>query len=130
MSSGVGGGNFFVWASVAFAPWSSRAQRSGSGSELSSSSANLFLFEVTVTFSFFRFRSNPMAEAQHFNRHSLAVLKLSDHRVPRFTMKRSRTSAGLLMFEKGAGIEVLLAHPGGPYFRKKDEDFGQFLKAR
>jgi predicted NUDIX family NTP pyrophosphohydrolase len=36
-------------------------------------------------------------------------------------MKRSKTSAGLLMFrrtEKGA--EVLLVHPGGPFFRKKD----------
>jgi predicted NUDIX family NTP pyrophosphohydrolase len=37
-------------------------------------------------------------------------------------MKRSRTSAGLLMFRKSPkGLEVLLAHPGGPYFRKKDD---------
>jgi predicted NUDIX family NTP pyrophosphohydrolase len=37
-------------------------------------------------------------------------------------MKRSRTSAGLLMFRKSPkGLEVLLAHPGGPYFRNKDE---------
>jgi predicted NUDIX family NTP pyrophosphohydrolase len=37
-------------------------------------------------------------------------------------MKRSRTSAGLLMFRKSPqGLEVLLAHPGGPYFRTKDE---------
>jgi predicted NUDIX family NTP pyrophosphohydrolase len=37
-------------------------------------------------------------------------------------MKRSRTSAGLLMFRKSPkGVEVLLAHPGGPYFRNKDE---------
>jgi predicted NUDIX family NTP pyrophosphohydrolase len=37
-------------------------------------------------------------------------------------MKRSRTSAGLLMFRKSpTGLEVLLAHPGGPYFRNKDE---------
>jgi len=36
-------------------------------------------------------------------------------------MKRSRTSAGLLMFrKKGDALEVLLAHPGGPYFRNKD----------
>src|SRR5437667_9200245 len=36
-------------------------------------------------------------------------------------MKRSRTSAGLLMFrKKGDPLEVLLAHPGGPYFRNKD----------
>jgi len=37
-------------------------------------------------------------------------------------MTRSRTSAGLLMFRKSPkGLEVLLAHPGGPYFRDKDE---------
>ena len=33
-----------------------------------------------------------------------------------------RISAGLLMYRIGArGIEVLLAHPGGPFFRNKDE---------
>ena len=33
-----------------------------------------------------------------------------------------RTSAGLLMYRIKEGvIEVLLAHPGGPYFAKKDE---------
>jgi predicted NUDIX family NTP pyrophosphohydrolase len=37
-------------------------------------------------------------------------------------MKRSRTSAGLLMFRrKQHDLEVLLVHPGGPYFRKKDD---------
>jgi predicted NUDIX family NTP pyrophosphohydrolase len=37
-------------------------------------------------------------------------------------MTRSRTSAGLLMFRKSPkGLEVLLAHPGGPFFRNKDE---------
>src|SRR2546421_12704663 len=37
-------------------------------------------------------------------------------------MTRSRTSAGLLMFRKcGDELEVLLAHPGGPYFRNKDD---------
>jgi predicted NUDIX family NTP pyrophosphohydrolase len=37
-------------------------------------------------------------------------------------MKRSRTSAGLLMFRNGKnGLEVLLVHPGGPFFRNKDE---------
>lgn len=35
---------------------------------------------------------------------------------------RSRTSAGLLMFRRtGAELEVLLVHPGGPFFRRKDE---------
>jgi predicted NUDIX family NTP pyrophosphohydrolase len=37
-------------------------------------------------------------------------------------MKRSRISAGLLMFrERKEGLEVLLVHPGGPYFQKKDD---------
>src|SRR3984893_6126159 len=36
---------------------------------------------------------------------------------------RSRISAGLLMFRRNAsgGLEVLLAHPGGPFFTKKDD---------
>jgi predicted NUDIX family NTP pyrophosphohydrolase len=33
------------------------------------------------------------------------------------------TSAGLLMFRRKDGLEVLLVHPGGPYFRKKDDGF-------
>jgi predicted NUDIX family NTP pyrophosphohydrolase len=33
----------------------------------------------------------------------------------------SRVSAGILLFRRrGAGIEVLLAHPGGPLFARKD----------
>lgn len=39
-------------------------------------------------------------------------------------MKRSmpRTSAGLLMYRmKDEALQVLLAHPGGPYFQRKDE---------
>jgi predicted NUDIX family NTP pyrophosphohydrolase len=35
---------------------------------------------------------------------------------------RSRISAGLLMFRKRTdGLDVLLVHPGGPFFRNKDE---------
>jgi predicted NUDIX family NTP pyrophosphohydrolase len=35
---------------------------------------------------------------------------------------RARVSAGLLMFRrKGRALEVLLAHPGGPFFDKKDD---------
>lgn len=35
--------------------------------------------------------------------------------------KRQRLSAGLLLFRRSAqGPEVLLAHPGGPYWRHKD----------
>lgn len=34
----------------------------------------------------------------------------------------AKLSAGLLMYRRrGEQIEVLLAHPGGPYFRNKDE---------
>lgn len=36
--------------------------------------------------------------------------------------QRSRLSAGLLMFRRRDGeMEVLLVHPGGPFFAKKDE---------
>ena len=36
-------------------------------------------------------------------------------------MTRSRIAAGLLMYRVREGeLEVLLAHPGGPFFRKKD----------
>jgi predicted NUDIX family NTP pyrophosphohydrolase len=36
--------------------------------------------------------------------------------------RRARTSAGILLFRRvGAGIEVLLGHPGGPYFDKRDD---------
>jgi predicted NUDIX family NTP pyrophosphohydrolase len=36
-------------------------------------------------------------------------------------MARSKTSAGLLMFCRRKGeLEVLLVHPGGPFFRNKD----------
>jgi hypothetical protein len=35
---------------------------------------------------------------------------------------RSRISAGLLMFRrKGSALEVLLVHPGGPFFQRKNE---------
>ena len=38
-----------------------------------------------------------------------------------YRVKRSKTSAGLLMFRKNQGnLEVLLVHPGGPFFRNKD----------
>ncbi len=36
---------------------------------------------------------------------------------------RSRTSAGLLLYRfRGGQLEVLLAHPGGPFFTHKDEE--------
>lgn len=38
-----------------------------------------------------------------------------------YRVKRSKTSAGLLMFrKKAAELELLLVHPGGPFFRNKD----------
>ena len=37
-------------------------------------------------------------------------------------MRRSKAiSAGLLAFRRRNGIEVLLAHPGGPFWAKKDD---------
>lgn len=34
---------------------------------------------------------------------------------------RTRTSAGILLFRRTpSGIEILLGHPGGPYFERKD----------
>jgi predicted NUDIX family NTP pyrophosphohydrolase len=37
-------------------------------------------------------------------------------------MRRStETSAGLLAFRRGNALEVLLAHPGGPFWAKKDD---------
>lgn len=37
-------------------------------------------------------------------------------------MRRSRDiSAGLLAFRRTGGLEVLLAHPGGPFWAKKDD---------
>jgi len=39
-----------------------------------------------------------------------------------FGMKRSKVSAGLLMFRRREGeLEVLLVHPGGPFFQNKDD---------
>ena len=36
-------------------------------------------------------------------------------------VKRSKTSAGLLLFRRKEGaLEVLLVHPGGPFFRNKE----------
>ena len=44
--------------------------------------------------------------------------------------KRSaRLSAGILLFrERDGRLEVLLGHPGGPFFAKKDEGFWTVLK--
>lgn len=34
--------------------------------------------------------------------------------------RRTEISAGILAFRRSKGFEVLLAHPGGPYWRNKD----------
>ncbi len=42
--------------------------------------------------------------------------------VPRRTPARPKVSAGILAYRRGTrGLEVLLVHPGGPFWRKKDE---------
>lgn len=35
--------------------------------------------------------------------------------------RRTEISAGILAFRRSKQLEVLLAHPGGPYWRKRDE---------
>ena len=35
--------------------------------------------------------------------------------------RRSETSAGILVFRRRPHLEVLLAHPGGPFWRSRDE---------
>ena len=35
--------------------------------------------------------------------------------------RRSDVSAGILAFRRRSGLELLLAHPGGPYWRNRDE---------
>ncbi len=36
-------------------------------------------------------------------------------------MPKSEQSAGILAFRRGKRLELLLAHPGGPYWRRKDD---------
>src|SRR5690349_19487230 len=38
-----------------------------------------------------------------------------------FVRRRVETSAGLVAFRRNGGLEVLLAHPGGPFWTKKDD---------
>jgi predicted NUDIX family NTP pyrophosphohydrolase len=35
--------------------------------------------------------------------------------------RRTEISAGLLVFRRRIGLEILLAHPGGPFWAKKDD---------
>ena len=36
-------------------------------------------------------------------------------------MRRTQISAGILVFRRKPALEVLLAHPGGPFWAKKDD---------
>jgi predicted NUDIX family NTP pyrophosphohydrolase len=36
-------------------------------------------------------------------------------------MRRTQISAGILAFRRKSALEVLLAHPGGPFWAKKDD---------
>jgi predicted NUDIX family NTP pyrophosphohydrolase len=45
----------------------------------------------------------------------------SARKSPLNSARRSTSSAGILMYRRGASkLEVLLVHPGGPYWRRKD----------
>jgi predicted NUDIX family NTP pyrophosphohydrolase len=44
------------------------------------------------------------------------------------TGQTSNVSAGLLAFRRVNGLEVLLAHPGGPFWAKKDDGFWSIPK--
>src|SRR4029453_14067621 len=44
--------------------------------------------------------------------------------------RRSETSAGLVAFRRREGLEVLLAHPGGPFWTKRDNGAWTIPKGR
>lgn len=46
---------------------------------------------------------------------------MSRRATSRATIRSGMTSAGLLAYRLKEGLEVLLAHPGGPFWSKKDE---------
>lgn len=49
--------------------------------------------------------------------------------VARANLKRSTVSAGILAYRQGArGLEILLVHPGGPFWRNKDSGAGSIPK--
>src|ERR1700709_2650853 len=52
---------------------------------------------------------------------SIALQNGSDMAALKTTSRRSKASAGVLAYRNGArGLEVLLVHPGGPFWRNKD----------
>ena len=63
-------------------------------------------------------------ESHPARKHSLENVFASqgNHRLKLLAMATDRVSAGLLMYRfKDGELQVFLAHPGGPYFKKKDE---------
>jgi predicted NUDIX family NTP pyrophosphohydrolase len=52
---------------------------------------------------------------------------MARHRKPKVD-KRGRLSAGILLWRRASEIEVLIGHPGGPYFARKDEGDWTVLK--
>jgi predicted NUDIX family NTP pyrophosphohydrolase len=44
--------------------------------------------------------------------------------------RKSETSAGLVAFRRGEGLEILLAHPGGPFWAKRDDGAWTIPKGR
>jgi predicted NUDIX family NTP pyrophosphohydrolase len=65
----------------------------------------------------------PMSPASHGKERSLrgTVPKDVTEETPLNSTRRSMSSAGILMYRRaGATLEVLLVHPGGPYWRARD----------
>jgi predicted NUDIX family NTP pyrophosphohydrolase len=84
--------------------------------------------KVCLAFTFVRsVNGTPHADVQHqFHEPQPSEWLASTIReasLPDLTSRRrSVSSAGILMYRRtGADLEVLLVHPGGPYWRKKDE---------
>jgi predicted NUDIX family NTP pyrophosphohydrolase len=104
-----------VWNSSA-AAWRLRALRkAGSAEVYLAPAALLCCFERSLL------RNQRRRVCSAVARLSIAVQNGSDMAALKTTSRRSTTSAGILAYRKGArGLEVLLVHPGGPFWRKKD----------
>ena len=64
----------------------------------------------------------PSADDRRLERRSYPVHRVENHLVSRRISQRSKSSAGVLAYRQGKrGLEVLLVHPGGTYWRKKDD---------
>src|SRR5271167_2837150 len=66
----------------------------------------------------------PVSPSRHGKERSLrgTVPKDVTEETPLNSTRRSMSSAGILMYRRaGSILEVLLVHPGGPYWRARDE---------